>query len=78
MQYNVQVAYRVDDYFIRASTEHEVACLSLNDVFHSLPLLIGYEFDYVFDWTILKYQQSLKSKAQFKDSVSISMSFFFH
>lgn len=33
--------------------------------------LAGYEFDYIFDWTILKYQQTQKSKTQPRVSVSI-------
>lgn len=33
--------------------------------------MTGYKFDYVFDWTILKYQQSQKSRAQPHISVSI-------
>lgn len=33
--------------------------------------MTGYTFDYVFDWTILKYQQSLKSRVQPHISVSI-------
>lgn len=29
----------------------------------------GYQFDYVYDWTILKYQQAQKSKTQPQFSV---------
>lgn len=28
------------------------------------PYLAGYDFDFVFDWTILKYQQTQKTKSQ--------------
>lgn len=34
-------------------------------------LSLGYELDYVFDWTILKYQQAQKSKTQPRMSVSM-------
>lgn len=34
-------------------------------------ILSGYEFDYVFDWTILKYQQSQRTKPQPRLSVSL-------
>lgn len=33
--------------------------------------MTGYEFDYVFDWTILKYQQAQKTRVQPHISVSI-------
>lgn len=36
----------------------------------------GFEFDYIFDWTILKYQQSQKNKTQPHGLVSaLSMQF---
>ncbi|XP_024965442.1 casein kinase 1-like protein 3 [Cynara cardunculus var. scolymus] len=36
----------------------------LKRLFRELFTREGYEFDYIFDWTILKYQQSQKSKTQ--------------
>lgn len=36
----------------------------LKRLFRELFIREGYEFDYVFDWTILKYQQSQSSKGQ--------------
>nr|CAD1843419.1 unnamed protein product [Ananas comosus var. bracteatus] len=36
----------------------------LKRLFRELFSREGYEFDYIFDWTILKYQQAQKSKAQ--------------
>jgi hypothetical protein len=36
----------------------------LRRLFRELFAREGYKFDYVFDWTILKYQQSQKSRAQ--------------
>lgn len=36
----------------------------LKRLFRDLFTREGYEFDYVFDWTILKYQQSQRTKAQ--------------
>lgn len=38
--------------------------------------LAGYEFDYIFDWTILKYQQAQKNKTQPRVSVSILSTLF--
>lgn len=31
----------------------------------------GYEFDYIFDWTIIKYQQAQKNRAQARSHVSM-------
>uniref|UniRef100_A0A2P2MLI8 Protein kinase domain-containing protein n=1 Tax=Rhizophora mucronata TaxID=61149 RepID=A0A2P2MLI8_RHIMU len=36
----------------------------LKRLFHDLLVREGYAFDYVFDWTIIKYQQSQKSRTQ--------------
>lgn len=33
--------------------------------------MAGYEFDYIFDWTIIKYQQSQKNRTQSQLAVSI-------
>lgn len=33
--------------------------------------MTGYDFDYIFDWTIIKYQQSQKNRAQSRSSVSV-------
>ena len=38
--------------------------------------MTGHEFDYVFDWTILKYQQAQMSKTQPRLSVSILATYF--
>ncbi|KAK2970953.1 hypothetical protein RJ640_027434 [Escallonia rubra] len=43
----------------------------LKRLFRELFTREGYEFDYIFDWTILKYQQAQKSKSQPGASVSI-------
>lgn len=40
-------------------------------IFSNSFCLAGYEFDYIFDWTILKYQQAQKNKTQPRVSVSI-------
>ncbi|KAJ6863015.1 hypothetical protein NC652_039779 [Populus alba x Populus x berolinensis] len=34
----------------------------------SRPFMTGYEFDYVFDWTIIKYQQAQKNRSQPRSS----------
>ena len=39
--------------------------------YFSLLVYAGYEFDYVFDWTILKYKQAQKNRVQPHISVSI-------
>lgn len=36
----------------------------------SVTSLAGYEFDYIFDWTIIKFQQAQKSRSQPRLSVS--------
>ncbi|KAE8688454.1 Casein kinase I isoform epsilon [Hibiscus syriacus] len=36
----------------------------LKRLFHDLFAREGYEFDYIFDWTIIKYQQAQKSRSQ--------------
>lgn len=33
--------------------------------------MAGYEFDYIFDWTIIKYQQAQKNRTQSRLSVSV-------
>lgn len=45
--------------------------LSLGVIFTLLfPYPTGFEFDYIFDWTILKYQQTQKTKTPAQSSVS--------
>lgn len=44
--------------------------LSFGLTLFGLPLNAGFEFDYIFDWTIIKYQQSQRTKAQPRVSVS--------
>lgn len=40
--------------------------------------MAGYEFDYIFDWTIIKYEQAQKNRTQTRLSVSIfAVSFIF-
>lgn len=44
--------------------------LSFDLTLFGLPLNAGFEFDYIFDWTIIKYQQSQRTKSQPRVSVS--------
>jgi hypothetical protein len=41
------------------------------------PFLAGFEFDFVFDWTILKYKQTQRTKPPAKSPVSYSNLLFF-
>ncbi|KAM7258064.1 hypothetical protein ACFE04_013805 [Oxalis oulophora] len=43
----------------------------LKRLFRDLFTREGYEFDYIFDWTILKYQQAQRTKAQGLSSVCV-------
>jgi hypothetical protein len=57
-------AFRVGSYVI---------CFDL----HIFQFLAGFEFDYVFDWTILKYKQTQRTKPPAKSPVSYSNLLFF-
>lgn len=39
--------------------------------------MAGYEFDYIFDWTIIKFQQAQKNRPQPRVSVSIFSAYFY-
>lgn len=39
--------------------------------------MAGYEFDYIFDWTIIKYQQAQKNRTQARLSVSVFTALYF-
>jgi hypothetical protein len=58
------LAFRVGSYVI---------CFDL----HIFQFLAGFEFDYVFDWTILKYKQTQRTKPPAKSPVSYSNLLFF-
>ena len=45
-------------------------------ILHVFWQMAGYEFDYIFDWTIIKYQQSQKNRPQSQLPVSIRFFFF--
>lgn len=54
---------------------HFYAKYNLSSLYFAFLDVSGYDFDYVFDWTILKYQQSQKNAVQPSLSVSIFFSF---
>jgi len=45
---------------------------------HYIGLWTGFQFDYVFDWTILKYQQSQLAAPPARAVVSVSLFLIFH